>query len=674
MQPPIAQKKTATLQTAGHSRVDPYFWLNERDNPEVKAYLEAENEYTAAMMADTKELQNQLFEEIISRIKQDDQTVPYFRNGYFYYRRYEKGAEYPIFCRKKQSMEADEEILINGNELSQGYDYFHVGNFEITPDNKTLAYCVDYVGRRSYTIFFKDLETGKLINATIEGTNGYAAWANDNKTLFYCQKDPETLRSETLMSYCLETNKTKHLYTEDDETFDLMVYRSKSDKMIFMLMFSNTSTEYRYISTDEPDGSFRTIQEREKNMEYQVIDHHDKFYIVTNYQAKNFRLMETSVKNTGKEYWKELVPHREDILLEDVEIFNDFFVLSERKQGLVQLRIKSRHNNDEHYLNFGEEVYTAEISINPSFDTHLLRFSYCSMTTPLSIFDYNMQTREKVLLKQQEVLDYHPEDYVTRRLYAKSPDGMEIPISLVYKKSTRVNAHTPLLLYGYGAYGYNMDPDFSTSRISLLNRGFIYAIAHVRGSQYLGREWYENGKMLNKRNTFTDYITCAEHLIKQGYTDTEHLFGMGASAGGLLIGAVINMRPDLFKGVIAGVPFVDVITTMNDKSIPLTVGEFEEWGNPEDEAYYQYMMSYSPYDNVKAQDYPNMLVTTGFHDSQVQYWEPAKWVAKLRDLKTDHHLLLLYTNMDAGHGGASGRFESYKETALEYAFLLKLLQ
>jgi oligopeptidase B len=520
------------------------------------------------------------------------------------------------------------------------------------------------------------LETGDPIPAAgIEGTNGTLAWADDNQSLFYCLKNKETFRSEQLMKYHLGSGKFTLLYTELDETFDVDVFRSKSEEMIFLIAQSNTATEYRYLPTGDPDGDFRITQARMKNMEYHLNHYNGKFYIITNYLAKNFRLMETFVENPSKEYWKEIVGHREDVLLEDIELFHDFTVLSERKNGLIRLRIISRHDKNEHYLDFGEETYTADLSENFLYDTHFLRVEYSSLTTHHSVFDYDMLTREKIIRKQQEVVGgYNSDDYIAHRLYVKTADNVEIPVSLVRKKSTPANGQTPLLLYGYGAYGFNIDPDFSIARISLLDRGFIYAIAHIRGSQYLGREWYEDGKMLHKRNTFTDFIACAEYLINQKYTDKQHLFAMGASAGGLLMGAVLNMRPDLFKGVIADVPFVDVITTMNDKSIPLTVGEYDEWGNPEDTAYYRYMMSYSPYDNVTAQNYPNILVTAGLHDSQVQYWEPAKWVAKLRDMKTDHNLLLLHTNMDAGHGGASGRFEHYKETALNYAFLIKLRQ
>ena len=671
---PIAQKIPVTLKTAGHERVDNYFWLNERDNPQVTAYLEAENAYTKFVMGDTEDFQERLFTEITSRIKQDDQSVPYFKNGYFYYTRYEQGGEYPLYCRRKGNMDAPEELFLNGNIMAQGHAYFHIGDYEVSPDNRMLAYSVDTVGRRIYTIMFKDLHTDESVGAIISGVTGSAAWANDNKTLFYTLKNPETLRSEKLMAHDFDgKNPDRLVFHEKDEAFDIAVFRSKSDKMIFVLAESNTSTEYRFIYTDEPAGKLHIVQPREKDLEYQLAHFEDKFFIVTNYRATNFRLMETMVVAPAKKNWKEVIAHREDVLMEDIEIFKDFLVISERQNGLLQLRIRQMAG-EEHYMKFDEEAYTADIGYNPAFDTDLLRFSYSSLTTPNSTFDYNMRSGDKTLLKQQEIVGgFNPDEYIAKRLYAAAHDGKKVPISLVHRKDTKIDGQTPLLLYGYGSYGHTIDPAFSVARISLLDRGFVFAIAHVRGGQTLGRQWYDDGKLLNKRNTFTDFITCAEHLIAEKYTDSEHICAMGGSAGGLLMGAVVNMRPELFKAVVAAVPFVDVITTMSDKTLPLTVGEYDEWGNPDDETYYNYIMSYSPYDNVVAKNYPNMLVTTGLHDSQVQYWEPAKWVAKLRELKTDDNTLLLHTNMDAGHGGASGRFEQYRETALEFAFLCKML-
>ncbi|MDR1667204.1 MAG: S9 family peptidase [Bacteroidales bacterium] len=673
MKPPKAEKIPVALVTAGHLRYDAYFWLKERDNPKVIAYLEEENAYTGAMMKDTKDLQAQLFEEITSRIRQDDRSVPFFYNGYWYYTRYGKDSEYVVECRRKGTMQAEEEILLDENELSRHYAYFDINHMEVSPDNRRVSYGVDTVGNHLYTVYVKQLETGEIL-ARIDGAGGATAWANDNQTLFYCSKDPQTLRADRLMKYHLGSGKTTEIYYEADEKFDLGVFSSKSGEIIFLESESNTATEFAYLRSDSPDGCFTVIQPREEGLEYHPGHYRDKFYIITNDRAKNFRLVETLLEHPTKDHWKEVIPHRDDVLLEEAELFDDYIALSERKNGLLRLRIISLRDAGEYCLDFGEEeVYTAELSDNPTFNTCLLRIEYSSLTTPCTIFDFNMLTHEKTILKQQEVVGgYQQDEYVSRRIYAEAADKTVIPISLVHRKDTPINGKTPLLLYGYGAYGYNVDPTFSISRISLLNRGFVYAIAHVRGSQYLGREWYENGKLLKKRNTFTDFIACAEHLIAQKYTDAEHLFAMGASAGGMLMGAVLNMRPDLFGGVIADVPFVDVVTTMSDTSIPLTAGEFDEWGNPEEEEYYRYMMSYSPYDNVKAQDCPNLLVTAGLNDAEVQYWEPAKWVAKLREHKTGNNLLLLHTNMEAGHEGASGRFESFRETALEYAFLIKL--
>ena len=672
-QAPVAQKIPVSLKTAGRERIDNYFWLNDRENPQVIAYLEKENAYTKDIMSDTEEMQQLLYKEITARIKEDEQSVPYFKNGYFYYSRFEQGGEYPIYCRKKGSLEAAEEIMLDGNIMSQGHEYFNIGSFEVSPNNEILAYSVDTQGRYIFTTMFKDLQTGETIGDTIENTDNYFAWADDNKTLFYILKNIETLRAEKVMTHVLQSKQPDSLvYFEEDEAYVLDVYRSKSDKMIFINAISHTSQEYRYIYSNNPTSVFQIVQQREKDLEYSLDHYNDKFIIKTNFKAKNFRLMEALVSKSTKENWQEVIPHREDVLLVNFEIFKDFLVVAERKDGLMRLRIRPAVG-EEHYMAFEEEDYTAFLGQNPAFDTHQLRFCYTSLTTPFSDFDYDMITREKKLLKQQEIVGGHnPNDYISKRLYAPAKDGKMIPISMVYKKDLVLDGKTPLILYGYGSYGYSIDPMFSLSRLSLLDRGFVYAIAHIRGGETLGRQWYEDGKLLYKKNTFTDFITCAEYLIAQKYTDAQHLCASGGSAGGLLMGAVVNMRPELFKAIIASVPFVDVITTMCDKSIPLTTGEYEEWGDPEDEKYYEYIMSYSPYDNVVAQNYPNMLITTGLHDSQVQYWEPAKWVAKLRELKTDDNLLLLHTNMDAGHGGASGRYKQYLEVALEYAFLLKL--
>ncbi len=676
IEPPVAEEIPQELVIHDHKRVDNYYWLKERDNPKVIDYLKAENAYLEAVMKHTEELQEKLFNEIVGRIKQTDMSVPYKESGYFYYRRFEEGGEYPIYCRKKGSLEAEEDILLNVNEMAKGYDYYQVAGLTVSSNNNLLAFGVDTVSRRKYTIHFKDLTTGEILPDKIPNTSGGAAWANDNKTVFYALKDETTLRPYKIMKHVLGTDVSsdQNVFEEKDITFETYVYKSKSKRYVFIASAQTLSTEYRFLDADHPDKPFKIVQPRERDLEYHVAHYKDKFYIRTNYNAKNFMLMETPVENTTKENWKEIIPHREDILLQDFEVFKDFLVVNEMKSGLPNIRVIRWEDKSEHYLDFGEETYTAYIAFNPEFDTELLRYSYSSLTTPSSVFDYNMNTKDKTLLKQDEVLgDFNSDNYHAQRLYATAEDGTKIPISLVYRKGLQMNGENPLLLYGYGSYGASMNPGFSSVRLSLLDRGFVFAIGHIRGGQEMGRYWYEDGKLLKKKNTFTDFIACAEHLIAEKFTNPDKLFAVGGSAGGLLMGAVVNMRPDLFKGVIAQVPWVDVVTTMLDESVPLTTSEYDEWGNPNDKTYYDYMLSYSPYDNVEAKDYPAMLVTTGLHDSQVQYWEPAKWVAKLRELKTDDNILLLYTNMGAGHSGVSGRFRRYKETALEYAFMLDLL-
>lgn len=673
--PPVAKKIKKELTFHGHTRIDNYYWLNERDNPEVIEYLKAENEYKEAVMKHTEEFQKKLYDEIIGRIKQTDVSVPYKLQGYYYYNRFEEGGEYPIHCRKKGSLEAEEEILLNVNEMAKGYSYYHVTGLSVSSDNNLISYGVDTVSRRKYTIHFKNLKTGEILSDEIPNTTGRAAWANDNKTVFYATKD-ETLRPYKIMKHVLGTNvsEDKEVFHEKDVTFNTFVRKSKSRKYLLIGSYHTLSSEFRFLDANNPDGKFKIIQPREKDLEYSVAHYKDKFYIRTNYKAKNFRLMETPITKTSKDNWKEVIPHREDILLQDFEVFKDFLVVNERKDGLPHLRIIRWDKKDGHYLDFGEETYTAYISMNPEFDTDLLRYRYSSLTTPNSTFDYNMNTREKKLLKQQEVVgDFDPKNYKAERLYATARDGTKVPISLVYRKGLEKNGKNPLLLYGYGSYGASMNPSFSSVRLSLLDRGFVYAIAHIRGGQEMGRQWYEDGKLLKKKNTFTDFIDCAEHLIAEKFTNPKKLFAMGGSAGGLLIGVVVNIRPDLFKGVIAAVPWVDVVTTMLDSSVPLTTSEYDEWGDPNKKEYYDYMLSYSPYDNVEAKDYPAMLVTTGLHDSQVQYFEPAKWVARIRTLKTDKNILILDTDMESGHGGTSGRFKRYKRTVLEYAFILDLI-
>jgi len=675
VKPPVAEKIPKELTIHEHTRVDNYYWLNERENPKVIDYLKAENEYKEAVMKHTEEFQETLFNEIVSRIKKTDMSVPYKDSGYYRYSRYVEGNEYPIYCRKKGSLETDEEILLNVNEMAEGYDFYNVAGYSESSNNNLIAFGVDTVSRRKYTIYFKNLTTGEMLLDKIPNTTGRAVWANDNKTVFYSIKD-KTLRSYKILKHVLGTDVSsdKEVYHEKDVTFSTYIYKTKSKKYLIIGCGSTLSSEYRFLDASEPDGKFKIIQTRERDLEYSVDHFKNKFYIRTNYKAKNFRLMETSVRKTTKESWKEVIPHREDVLLQGYEIFKDFLVVNERKKGLPNIRIIRWDKKGEHYLNFGEETYSARISTNPEFDTELLRYSYTSLTTPGSVFDYNMNTREKKLLKQQEVLgDFDSASYFTERLYATAKDGTKVPISLVYRKGLEKNGDNPLLLYGYGSYGASMNAGFRSDRLSLLDRGFVYAIAHIRGGQEMGRYWYDEGKLLKKKNTFTDFIACAEHLIAEKFTNSNKLFVIGGSAGGLLMGAIANMQPDLFKGIIAAVPWVDVITTMLDDSIPLTTAEYDEWGNPNDKEYYDYMLSYSPYDNVEAKDYPAMLVTTGLHDSQVQYFEPAKWAAKLRDLKTDNNILLLHTNMEAGHGGVSGRFRRYRETAMEYAFMLDLI-
>jgi oligopeptidase B len=673
--PPVAKKAPKELRKHGHVRVDNYYWLNDRDNPDVIAYLEAENEYSDAAMAHIKDFENKLFEEIIGRIKQTDMSVPYKFDDYFYYTRYEEGREYPVYCRKRGSMQGEEEVMLDVNALAEGHEFFMVRSTEVSYGQDILAYAVDTVGRRKYTIHFKNLTTGEILQDEIKDVTSNIAWANDNQTLFYARQDPLTLRYFQIYSHVLGTDlkEDKLVYQEDDETFSTYVFRTKSKKYIMIGSYHTLSTEFRYLEANNPGGEFEVFLPREDEHEYSVDHYQDHFYVRTNYRAKNFRLMKTPLDKTGKEYWRDVIPHRDDVLLNGFEIFKDHLVLSERRKGLIELRVIPWEEGEEHYLEFDEPAYLAYISTNLDFDTQLLRFGYMSMTTPNSIYDYDMVKRERVLLKRQEVLgDFDSGNYITERLHAPARDGAEVPISLVYRKGAKLDGGNPLLLYGYGSYGSSMDATFRSSRLSLVDRGFVFAIAHVRGGEELGRSWYEDGKLLKKMNTFTDFIDCAEHLIKQKYTNSDILFAMGGSAGGLLMGAITNMRPDLFKGVVAQVPFVDVVTTMLDETIPLTTSEYDEWGDPNEKKYYDYMLSYSPYDNVEAKDYPNLLVTTGLHDSQVQYWEPAKWVAKLRALKTDDNLLLLKTNMEAGHGGRTGRFKRYREVAMEYAFLLEL--
>jgi oligopeptidase B len=674
--PPKAERIEKRLEIHGDVRIDNYYWMNERENSDVIQYLEEENRYNEEMTAHTKDFQLQLFNEMKGRIKEDDESVPYKLNGYWYLTRFETGKDYPIYSRKKETLDAPEEILFNVNEMAEGYDYYRLGGLNVSPDNKMVAFATDTLSRRKYNIRIKNLETGEFYSEEIKNTTGGSTWANDNKTLYYTKKDEQTLRSFQIYKHILGTNAEEDelVFEEKDETFSTYVYKSKSRKYIIIGSSSTLTTEYRILEADNPKGEFRVFQPRERGLEYSISHYGYHFYILTNKdKAVNFKLMKTPEDHTEMRNWEDVIPHREDYLLEDIDIFKDFLVVGERHNGLNKIRIIRWDNNVEYYIPFDNETYTAYTSINPAFNTSILRYTYNSLTTPTSVIDFNMETGEKTVLKEQEVLgDFDKDNYESERIWATAEDGTKIPVTMVYRKGMKRNGENPLLQYAYGSYGSTIDPYFSSVRLSLLDRGFIYAIAHIRGGEYLGRGWYEDGKLFNKRNTFTDYIDVSRHLIHEKYTSANHLYAMGGSAGGLLMGVVINMAPNLYKGVIAAVPFVDVVTTMLDDSIPLTTGEYDEWGNPNEEGYYEYMKSYSPYDNVMAQDYPNMLVTTGLHDSQVQYWEPAKWIAKLRELKTDQNALLFHTNMDAGHGGASGRFEALREVAEEYAFLLDL--
>jgi oligopeptidase B len=674
---PVAAKKQKVFTNHDDKRIDDYYWLNQRENPEVISYLNAENDYYSQITKHTDKFQKDLFDEMKARIKKDDEIVPFKKNGFYYITRYIKGGQYPIYARKKGSLEAPEEILFDVNEMAKGFDYYKLGGFNVSTNNQLAAFGVDTVSRRQYNIQIKDLKTGKIYPEVIKNTTGSSVWANDNKTLFYTQKNPETLRSERIFKHVLGTDPKEdvEVFYEADDTFSVSVSKTKSEKYILINSYSTLSTEFQLLNADKPNENFKLFQKRERDLEYGVAHFKDHFYVLTNKdKASNFKLMQTPENQTEKENWKDLIPHRKETLLEDISIFKDYLVLEERTNGLNKIRIKRWDNKADYYLPFKEETYSAYVYANPEFDTDILRYEYNSLTTPSSVIDFNMKDKTSEIKKEQEVLggDFKKENYTSKRVWATARDGKKVAISMVYKKDTELSTKTPILLYAYGSYGYTIDPNFSTTRLSMLDRGFVFAIAHIRGGQYLGRQWYEDGKLLHKKNTFTDFIDCANFLIEKQYTSAKHLYAEGGSAGGLLMGAVINMSPKTFNGVIAAVPFVDVVTTMLDDSIPLTTSEYDEWGNPNEKTYYDYIKSYSPYDNVVAQEYPNLLVTTGLHDSQVQYFEPAKWVAKLREYKTDNHLLLLYTDMETGHGGASGRFDILKEIAREQAFIFSL--
>lgn len=684
---PVADTVAYFHEMHGDKRQDPYNWMRLTDaqklasNPDeatkkVIAYLENENSYLNSMMEELKPLKDTLFEEIKGRIKQNDESVPYKFNDYWYITRFEEGKEYAIRSRKKETLEGKEEILLNENELAKTYKYYATAGRNISPDNKVYAYGEDTLSRRQYTIKFKNVESGELLTDAIPTTEGSVVWANDNKTVYYTKND-ESLRSFKVFKHILGTPITqdKVVYHEKDETFNAFIFKTKSDKYIVIGSYATVSQDYRYIDADKPNDDFKLFQVRERDLEYSIDHFQDNWYITTNKDgAKNFKIMSCPVDKTSKENWVDFIPHNPSILRQSIELFEKYMVVSERVKGITKLNvIPWADKSKSHYIDFKEDAYFTYASVNPEFKTNELRLEFTSLTTPNTTYDYNMDTKQLVVKKKQEVLGGFDQSlYTSERLYAKVSDGTEVPISIVYKKGFKKDGTRPLLLYGYGSYGASMEPSFSSVRLSLLDRGFAYAIAHIRGGQEMGRSWYDDGKLLKKKNTFTDFIACGEYLISQKYTNADKQFAMGGSAGGLLIGAVVNMKPEIWKGVICAVPFVDVISTMLDETIPLTTGEFDEWGNPKNKEYYDYMKSYSPYDNIEKKDYPAMMLTTGFHDSQVQYWEPAKYLARLRAMKTDSNPLIMYCNMEVGHGGASGRFERYKETAMEYAFLLDL--
>ena len=674
---PVAKQISKNLTIHDDVRVDEFYWLNDRENPEVIDYLNKENEYYNAHTTHTKAFQTSLFDEMKSRIKEDDSSVPYKFNGYWYITKYEKGKDYPIYTRKKETLDAEEELLFDCNEMAKDHTYFRLVGLNISPNNELVSYGIDTTGRRQYTLHIKDLKTNTVLEDEISNTTGGSTWANDNKILFYTKKDETTLRSEAIYKHRLNSDQKSDelIYEETDDTFGVSVYKTKSKKYLVIVSYSTLTTEYQILNANTSDGDFKVFQPRTRGLEYSISHYEDSFYIVSNADgAQNFKLSKTSETQTEKPYWNDVIPHRKNVLLEEIEIFKNFLVVSERENGLNQIHIKPWDGSDSYYLPFESETYTAYATTNIDFDTAVLRYGYQSLTTPSSIIDFDMVTKTKTIKKEQEVLGgkFKKENYTSERLWATAADGTQIPISLVRRVDTEKSPKTPLLLYAYGSYGSTIDPYFSTVRLSLLDRGFIFAIAHIRGGEYLGRQWYEDGKLFKKKNTFSDFVDCSKYLIENKYTSAKHQYAMGGSAGGLLMGAVVNLAPELYNGVVAQVPFVDVVTTMLDDSIPLTTGEYDEWGNPNEKDYYEYMKSYSPYDNVTNTLYPNMLVTTGLHDSQVQYWEPAKWVARLRSQNKNTSQLYLKTNMEAGHGGASGRFEALKEVAAEYAFLLDL--
>ncbi|WP_448137216.1 S9 family peptidase [Sphingobacterium siyangense] len=659
---------------------DDYYWMIDyfkkgEKSQEVIDYLEEENNYTNLMLQDTEDLQENLFHELKSRIKEKDESVPYYKNGYYYYSRTEEGKQYFKFCRKKGTLEGEEEVLLDVDQLAEGHAYYTAKGFSVSPDNRLLAFSVDTVSRREYTIFIKNIETGEIYPDQIKNTEGAAIWGNDNRTLFYTAKNPVTLLSEKIMRHTLGGDPAADVlvYEEKDNTNYIGVGKSKNGKYVMINSEGTLSSEIWLLNADSPQSEFRIFQPRIQDVLYSVVALEDRFLILTNDGAINFRIMQCPLDRTDRSYWQPFIDHRPDVLVSDIEEFKDFLAIAERKNGLSQLAIYNLKSQHQHYLDFGEVAYTVYPGINVEYNSDKLRYGYTSLVTPSSVYEYDMAKQKKILLKQQEILGgYDQTAYITERVFATARDGVQVPISIVYKKGTKLDGSAPLLQYAYGSYGASMDPTFSSNRLSLLDRGFIYALAHIRGGEEMGRQWYEDGKMMHKMNTFYDFVDCGKYLIDQHYCMPEHLYAQGGSAGGLLMGVIANIAPEQYHGIIAQVPFVDVVNTMLDDTIPLTTNEYDEWGNPNEKEAYYYMKAYSPYENIEAKEYPNLLVTTGLHDSQVQYFEPAKWVAKLRATKIGDAVLLLKTDMDYGHGGASGRFDYLKEIALEYAFLFKL--
>jgi oligopeptidase B len=673
--PPHPEKKPKELVSAsGDVRNDEYYWLNERENPAVKAYLEAENRYADSVLEPVANLRKKLYDELKARIKQDDSTVPYFKNGYWYVVRFETGKEYPILTRRKGEMSAAEEILVDVNALAAGKEYCQLGGMQISPDNQLMAYSVDYTGRNLFKVYFKNLATGANLPESFD-IGGAFYWANDNKTLLYDTKDKTTLRNDKIWRHVLGTPQKQDvlMYHEKDETQYAYLGKSKSEQYFFINSAYTQTVEVHYLDANKPAGEFQLVRAREKDFFYDLEHWNDKFLIRTNWNAANFRIMETPVSDPKRENWKDVLPHQEDVLIDGFTVFKDYLVVAEHKGGLSQLHVVRWADKAGHYIEVGEPSYSTSIDNNPEFDTKTLRYNFTSMKTPATVVDYNMDTKAKEVKKVAPVLGYNSEDYQTEFVWATARDGVKVPVSIVYKKTTKRDGNAPCHLNAYGSYGFSYDPYFNRDAVSLLDRGFVVAIAHIRGGMEMGYKWYEDGHLMRKMNTFTDFIDCAEFLVKEKYTSADRLFAEGRSAGGLLMGAVTNMRPDLFKGIVTGVPFVDVLTTMSDPSIPLTTGEYTEWGNPANKAEYDYMKQYSPYDNLKKQDYPNILVLTSFADSQVQYFEPAKYVARMRDLKTDKNVLLFKTNMAGSHGGASGRFKRLEERSMQYAWMMGLL-